>query len=146
MKRCVIDNAGRFRISRPGFDVDTADPQDLLLHESFFYSQPFFFRYVACPYSGLSGSARDQTVGPISFTNPGTTEPSVLIFPVAGDGVATYPARNSQSTGSAQAGWVNLESWRVTYSITNSQITLRFYTQFNTRPPQGVRVILFRRS
>lgn len=145
MRRCVIDNLGRFRISRPGFDVDTAAPQNMLLHESFLYSQPFLFRFVACPYGGTVSGNRDQPSSPISFSNPGTQLPSVAIFIVSSDSLVDFPARNALSTPQT-GGVVSVPTWYTTYSLTNSSITLRFFTSTNTPAPLGAYIILFKRG
>lgn len=145
MKRCVIDKNGRFRISKPGFDVDTASLENMLLHESFFYSQPFLFRFVPCPYSGTSSSNRDQNAPTITFSNPGTLLPSVLLFSVGSGNVVTFPMQNAISTPQT-GGVVAVPGWDVTHSVTSSSVTVRFYTFADTPAPSGAYLVLFRRG
>lgn len=146
MKRSRI-TSDQFRVSKPGFDVDTANPQDMLLHESFFYSQPFLWRYIPCPFSGYTGTeGRDETVAPISFSNPGTLPPSVIVYGVADDGQIRFPGRNSAAVGSAQTGW-NTRSFVITANATASNVTVRFIKFANSNlSPSGCYIILFRRA
>ncbi|MHB2265649.1 hypothetical protein [Aliihoeflea sp. PC F10.4] len=147
MKRAVIDKT-RFRISRPGFDVDAASIENLLLHESFFYSQPFLFRFVACPFASFVGDGiRDESAPAISFVNPGPQLPSVALFPVDTDGITTFPARNSISSGSNQSGWPSLRYWQVTHSLTSTSITVRFRKGARSHvSPAGAYIVLFRKG
>lgn len=146
MKRAVIDNAGRFRISKPGFDVDTAAAQDMLLHESFFFSQPFLWRYVPCPFAGYFGTdVREESAPAITFASTGLV-PTVLTFGVAEDGIITYPGRNSAAAGSAQTGYA-LRSWIIYHSVTTTSVTITFRKNPNNNySPQGAYVVLFRKG
>lgn len=145
MKRCVISADGRFRISKPGFDVDSAATHDLLLHESFFYSQPFLFRYVNCPYSGTSSSTRSQDAPTISFTNPGTELPSVLLYPNDSNSVVSFPGRNQLSPPQS-GGVIVVPGWLITYRATTNNITLNFNTTSNSPAPLGAYLVLFRKG
>lgn len=145
MKRAHM-SADRFRISKPGYDVDTADEQHMLLHESFLYSQPFLWRWVPCPFSGYTGTDnRNVPVDPIYFDNTGEV-PEVLTWIMFDDDVISYPVRNSAAVGSLQTGW-NLRDARVMFDVTTSSVTLRFRKYPNsTLSPKGAYLILFRRG
>lgn len=150
MKRGKIQLTGSspiFRISAPGFDVDTAPINGFLLHEQHLYSQPFFWQFVSCPFAGFTGAgARDESVI-VNYPNVGNT-PNAILYPVASGGLVSFPRPRSGGNGSNQTTWAGMEYWAVQFEITsNTQVRVRF-TKANSSPlsPQGAYLVLFRRA
>lgn len=146
MKRCIIE-LPKIRISKPGFDVDTAAPENLLFHEDFLFAQPYFFGFVACPFAGYIGNgSRDQTA---SVTVPDVTaDPVVLLFMSATSSAdAIYPMSRDKGTGSDQNGY-NVDSWLVMHQVISStQIDVRFVKDSQGRKsPAGAHMILLRKG
>lgn len=146
MKRGSI-GVDRTRIAPPGRDVDSAAPHQLLLHEDFFYSQPFLWRWVPCPFAGYTGPvAQDAMVGPIAFDSNGTV-PGIITYIVFDDGQTTYPARNAIASLAVGVEGSLLRDARVQHSLTESAVTLRFTKRQNSNlSPSGCYLVLFRRG
>lgn len=138
-----VGSAFRARISRPGFDVDVAGINDMLLHEDLLFSQPFFFRYVANPFGGYTGNDfRDESVT-VNFTNPGGRI-GMVVFPVSNTNVTNYPMFYSQGSGNDQLGY-NVERVTIRHSLATNSFTLRFIKAQNSRlSAAGANVMLTR--
>ncbi len=138
-KRGIISSS-KIRFSPPGVDVDTAQPHELLMHEQFLFTQPYFFRFVACPFAGnTSTSLLDQTV---SVTIPNVTpSPIVLLWPVDSDESIAWP-RPRDETG----GWAT--NWTVYHEVMSStRLDVRFIKGLDSqRSPNGAYVVLMRNA
>lgn len=149
MKRGKIQLTGTnpiFRISAPGYDVDTAPEGQFLLHEDHLYSQPFFWRKVDCPFTGFTGAGVQDATVPVTYPSVGT-EPIVILYPIASTGSVSFPRPRSLGVGSNESTWSGLENWQVQFNITSlTNINIRF-TKTNSSPtsPQGCYLLLFRR-
>ncbi|TKT79961.1 hypothetical protein [Aquamicrobium sp. LC103] len=133
-----------FRISKPGVDVDSAGENDFLLHEDHLYSQPFWWQFIACPFSGYEGvEVRDQTVNR-TIPNTGSV-PMSIIYPVGSNGTIIFPFPKSEAAGSSANGFPGLERWYIWHSVTRTQLSVRFLKNDNSRrSPQGCYVMLMR--
>lgn len=147
IKRGIIQLGGldpKIRISKPGVDVDEAGELDFLLHEQHLYSQPYHFSFVACPFAGnTSYTVQDSTV---SVTIPDvTSEPVVLVYPVASDDSVVFPFPKSTGTGASTVGFL-VESWFIYHEVVSStRIDVRFYKpQTTLKSPEGAYIILMR--
>lgn len=137
----------RFRVSRPGVDVDSATSEDFLAHEDFTFSQPFASGYVACPFAGASGlSARIEPVT-VNVPDVGTT-PLVFIYGVADTtGKIMYP-----SLTSAGALWFTgsyyVEGWDIAVDTSvPGELTLYFRKNADSfYTPRGCYYMLMRHA
>lgn len=138
-KRGIISSS-KIRFSPPDVDVDTAQPHELLMHEQFLFTQPYFFGFVACPFAGSTSSdILDQTV---SVTIPDVTaDPIVLLWTVDADDSIAWP-RPRDVTG----GWAT--NWTVYHRVANStQLEVRFLKGLDSqRSPNGAYVVLMRNA
>lgn len=134
-----------FRISKPGYDVDTAPREGFLLHEEDLYSQPFHWAFVPCPFAGYNGAAAQDSVVTITHPNPGNTA-RILMYPVASDGQIVFPGPKGRQFGNASNGFPGLENWTIYYQQpNNAQIAIRFRKNPSSRTsPLGAYVVLFR--
>lgn len=142
MKRCIIE-LPKIRISKPGYDVDTAALENLLFHESFLFTQPYYFGFVACPFSGGTSPLLEQAV---SVTVPNvTSDPIVLLY--ASGGINVFPAIRSIGTGSDASGY-NVARWNIGYNVVSStRIDVNFQKPFRSlSAPSGAYMILMRKS
>lgn len=149
MKRGKIQLTGAspiFRISAPGFDVDTAPPNGFLLHEDHLYSQPFFWQYVECPFAGYEGAGFQDATVQVIYPSVGNL-PNVILYPVASTYAVSFPRPRSLGVGSNESTWTGLENWGVQFDIiTNTRIDIRFTkTTSSPRSPRGAHLILLRR-
>lgn len=147
MKRGVISSEGgfRFRISKPGIDVDSAGPEDFLFHESYLFTQPYHFTFVPCPFAGNTG--RDELVQDVRVHTPnGGSSPLVILYPVSAQGLNVFPTPLSRGTGNSQSGFTR-ESWSIyTLAVTATYVDIQFYKPYNgLRSPQGCYLIMMRR-
>src|SRR5690606_41013186 len=72
-----------FRISRLGVDVNSAGPTDFLVHESYLIGQPFFFKFVPCPFAGYTGNVAQSADVVVNDIPAGvTSNPFVVVYPV----------------------------------------------------------------
>jgi hypothetical protein len=143
MKRCVID-LPTFRVSKPGYDVDTAALENLLFHESFLFTQPYFFQFVPCPFAGDTSSSNiTQTV---SVTVPNvTSDPIVLLFMASNDSTNVFPDKRSYGEGNDFQGY-NVELWTVDYLVVSSTRIDLTFVKSAKRSPQGAYMMLMRKS
>jgi hypothetical protein len=142
MKRCIIQ-LPKFRISRQGYDVETAAMENLLFHESMLFTQPYYFGFVACPFSGAG-----NLTGTVSVTVPDVTaDPIVLLFLSGGSTVNVYPGIRSEGPGNNQDGY-DVTAWSVRYNVVSStRIDVTFSTSLNGKTsPAGAHMILMRKS
>jgi hypothetical protein len=142
MKRCIIE-LPKFRISKPGYDVDTASMENLIFHESMLFTQPYFFQFVACPFSGAG-----NLTGTVSVTVPDvTSDPIVLLFLSGGSTVNVYPGIRSEGPGNNEDGY-DVTAWSVRYNVVSStRIDVTFSTSLNGKTsPAGAHMILMRKS
>lgn len=144
MKRCIIE-LPKIRISKPGFDVDTAAFDDFLFHEDFLFAQPYFAGFVACPFAGYTGkAARQETV---SVTVPDVTaDPIVLLFLSGTVDENIFPAIRSKGSGNDSAGY-NTQQWWASHSVISStQIDVVFVKGDNfLSSPNGAFMIAIRK-
>lgn len=143
MKRCVID-LPKIRISKPGNDVDTAAMENLLFHESFLFTQPYFFTFVPCPFGSGVSDVLDQTV-PVTVPNV-TSDPIVLLYASGGSTVNVFPAIRSIGAGSDATGY-NVSMWIVGHNVVSStRIDVQFIKPFRSlSAPTGAYMILMRK-
>lgn len=149
IKRGVIQLNGadpKIRISQPGIDVEAAQPYELLLHEQHLYAQPYFFKFVACPFAGnTSTGVKDQTV---NVTVPNiNADPIILVWPVDMDDAVSYPLQRSTGTGSSASGFA-VDSSDVRVQMVNSTtLAVEFIEGSNSkRPLNGAYIILLRKT
>lgn len=142
-KRGII-TSDKFRISPPGVDVDTAKPEQLLLHENMLYSQPYFFSFVACPFAGYIGN--ESRVASVDVVVPPVSDnPMVLVYPVSSEDLSIWPLPRAQGPGNPQNGY-NLEYWSIGYRVLSaSQISIIFEKSYDSyRSPLGAHIVLTR--
>lgn len=142
MKRCIIE-LPKIRITPPGYDVDTAALENFIFHESFLFTQPYYFNFVACPFGAdTTTSTMNQTV---SVTVPGiTSDPIVLLFMVSNESMNVFPDKRSFGTGTDAFGY-NVELWTVGHNVVSStRIDLNFIKSAK-RSPLGAYMILMRK-
>lgn len=145
MKRMVV-NLPKFRVSKPGFDVDTAAVENLLFHEDFLFTQPYFFGYVVSPIAGNTG--KDMATGTVQVTVPDITgDPIVILYASGGPLINVFPAIRSIGSGNDQDGY-NVDSWIIGYEVISStRIDVTFTKPFRTRSsPAGAYMILMRKA
>jgi hypothetical protein len=136
----------RFRVSKPGADVDSTNISDFMLHESFLAAQPYFFAYVANPFAGNTGNSSQTAT--VDVTVPDVdANPAIIIFPVTNDSRNTYPFPRDEGSGSDQNGY-NVNDWYVYCQIVSStQATITFYKPVGSKKsPNGCYLALVRRS
>lgn len=145
IKRCII-SPDEFRISAPSVDVSSANDYDFMLHENFLSAQPYLFTFVACPFAGYVGNDDKQAV--VNVETPGVTDdPVVIVFPVAGGSVATWPQPRDQGSGTDQSGY-DANNWRViTKVVSSTQVDVLFNKTVDGRKsPAGAYLMLIRKS
>lgn len=143
MKRCKID-LPTIRISKPGYDVDTAAMENMLFHESFLFTQPYFFTFVPCPFGSGASGVLDQTV---SVTVPNvTSDPIVLLFASGGSTVNVFPSIRSIGAGSDASGY-NISAWIIGHNVVSStRVDVNFIKPFRSlSAPTGAYMILMRK-
>jgi hypothetical protein len=134
----------QLRISRSGFDVDAAGPDGFLLHEDFLWSQPFFFKYIPCPFAGFTGA--ESRVEAVTEPIPDSGSVPIVTLYAVKDGAIAYPILRSMAFGNLQNGWPGLEQWHISYAASPTSLTIEFVKQVGTRTsPDGCYVICFRR-
>lgn len=146
IKRGIIQLAGaepKIRISRPGVDVDFAGEADFILHENYAAAQPYFFTYVACPFSG-SGGATSARV-PVTAPDVGETDPVVVIYSRIDSDFNCFPTKR-RSQGRTGGG--SAYHFHVGYRVISPT---SFEVVFNRQPnsgtsPTGAYFILYRRG
>lgn len=145
IKRGIIHLPDKFRISKPGVDVDLAGEGDFLFHESYLFAQPYAFKWAACPFAGdTSNNSRTATV---TVTIPYvTSDPLIILYPVRSDGVAIFPYPKSYGTGSDGAGY-STEDWTVYLrNVTGTSLDVYFQkSKLTRRSPNGCWVVAIRR-
>lgn len=144
MKRCIID-LPKIRISAPGYDVDTAAPENMIFHEDFLFSQPYYFGFVACPFAGYTG--KDTKIQFVNVAVPDITDnPLVLLYAVSPTPEVIFPAARSKGAGNDQDGY-NVMMWGISYTIVNSTtISVRFEKSGSVRlSPDGAHMVLMKR-
>ena len=137
-------SSDKFRFSPPGVDVDTAQPHQLLLHEAMLYSQPYFFRYVGCPFAGYVGN--QSRVGAVNLAVPPLADnPMVLVYPVSSEDLSVWPLPRAVGPGNPQNGY-SLEYWSIGYKVLSaSSIDIVFEKSYDSyRSPLGAHVVLIR--
>ncbi len=109
MKRGIISLGTPlvFRISKPGFDVDTAGQADLLVHESIFYSQIVQSGTLSNP----GGPSYTATVA----IDPSLVNPIPIVYPVFSGNVA-FPAPWAYLSGIMTTIRTNV-SWKVSGGV-----------------------------
>lgn len=144
-KRGIISK-DKFRISAPGVDVDTAQPYELLMHEQFLFTQPYFFKYVPCPFAGNTSYGIQQS--DVDVTVPDVTDdPLVLIWPESSENVVCWPKARSIGTGSSGSGYAT-ENWTIQFEVISATvIRVRFIKALDSlRSPNGAYLVLMRRA
>lgn len=144
MKRCIID-LPKFRVSAPGHDVDTAAPENMVFHEDFLFTQPYFFGWVACPFASyVGGSEKDQTA---TVTVPDVTDDPVVILYAANSASANvFPTVRSKGAFSSTY-YTDVDNWTVSHKVLSStSISVRFYKPAGgDKSPAGAYLILMGR-
>ncbi len=142
MKRCVID-LPIFRVSKPGADVDTAGPQDLLFHESFLFTQPYFFTFVACPFA--SNTKYEYKEATVNVTVPDVTDdPIVILYPVSSASSTVFPAFRDTGLGTDMSGY-DVDATFFEYRVVSStQVNVRF-ENWSKKAALGAYMVLMRR-
>lgn len=146
VKRGHFDLAnGIFRISKPGVDVDSAGPNDYLLHESHIYYQPYWTNFVACPFAGSTSTSEMQQSVNVTVPNV-TADPIILIYPAINPSGNAFPHTRSQGTTSP-GGIGNIDLWIIEARATSStNIEVRFWKASGTaKPPRGAYITLMRK-
>lgn len=150
LKRAHIQLSGqapKFRISRPGVDVDSAAATDFLLHEQFLYAQPYFFGQVPCPFADYSGTAA-QSATVVVDVPPVTGDP-LIFFWVSGQsdtGENQFPTFASWHLSTINSSPENATYWLISIrEVTTSSVSVFFYKPYGRRSPQGIYLMLSRR-
>lgn len=148
MKRGIIQLGGatpKFRISRKGVDVDLAGPTDFLLHEDYLTAQPYYAKFVPCPFAGnTSASGLDQTV-PVTGIPNVTSDPIVVSYVQASDGSNTFPIR--RSNGGPVGGRTDAYYFVFVTVVSATQLNVRFQKAASSNSsPNGVYIVLYRRA
>lgn len=148
VKRGIIDLSGgnnKIRISRRGVNVDEAGPTDFLIHENYLIAQPYYFRFVGCPFAGYTGTNfRDESV---FFTLPdvGESDPIIIIYTQTAGNFNIFPHRR-RSTGAVGFGSLyDFNILSVLHSPTNGEIRFIKLATSQTSP-NGAYVIAYRRA
>lgn len=134
-----------FRISEPGYDVDTAPIDKFLLHEQFLYSQPFHWTYVQCPFAGYTGSAAQDSAVDINYPNVGNV-PIVWVYPIGHDAVVSFPGPAGAAVGNNADGFPGLPQWDIYHTIISlNTLRVRFIKPpGSVTSPNGCYVVLLR--
>ena len=148
VKRAIIEMTPnpKIRVSRPGVNVDTAGEFDFLLHENHLFAQPYFYRFVACPFAGdTSNNNRDSTVN-VSVPNV-TSDPIVILFPVSSASANIFPDIRAIASGSVESGFP-MDNWLVGYTVVSATLIRIRFQKFtgSRRSPNGTYMILIRRA
>lgn len=138
MKRAIFE-AGKFRVSVAGADVDTARDDQFVLHEQHLFAQPFFSTFVACPVSGTSGSLRQPVVTVSTPALPVPDQLVTVLFPVPGDGASYWPLPPSNGTTGDQKG-----SYAVVSDIQSDEVSVQFIIPASIPAPAGAWLVLIR--
>lgn len=145
VQRGLID-AGKFRISRPGKDVSSTNPSDFMMHENFLFSQPYFFRFVACPFAGdTSQSSRNEIV---DVAVPDVTDdPVVIMYTVTASGSIVWPSPRSFGVGNPQSGYPTDRAAALFKFYPPTTLRIRFVKgDLDRTSPQGAYIVLLRRA
>lgn len=138
MKRAIFE-AGKFRVSVAGADVDTARDDQFVLHEQHLFAQPFFSTFVACSATGTSGSLRQPTTAVSTPPLPIADELVTVLFPIPGDGASYWPLPPSNGATGDQKG-----SYALVSDIQPGEVTVRFVIPEDVPAPDGAWLVLIR--
>lgn len=143
MKRCRVQ-LPQIRITKPGHDVDTASLENHLFHESFLFSQPYYFKFVTCPFAGYVGNTTQTATVQVPVPNV-TSNPIVLLYMVSSGAMTVFPGIRSQGAGTNEAGYAT-ESWTIAHNVVSST---RIDVTFEKAPnglysPNGAYMVLMR--
>lgn len=144
VQRGLIDKA-RFRVSRPGVDVNSAEFHEFMFHEQFLFTQPYFFKYVPCPFAGYVGTGVQESLVEVPIPDV-TPDPIVIIRVVDRTDKIVFPLPRSYGTGSDTSGYA-MDGWSARFKVESSTLlTIRFNKPDTRRySPNGAYVVLMRR-
>lgn len=138
-KRAIITK-DKFRISGEGVDVDSANEHQFVLHESHLAAQPYWTRWVPCPFADAGSGFFEATVAvpPPPVVLPNTT----VIFYTQGSSYNNYyPANIVPSLGGPVDAWFT----RLVGDLnTKTSLSIYFTKSGSSQAPRGAWVIYLR--
>jgi hypothetical protein len=133
-----------FRVSKPGIDVDTAGPEDLLIHEDAVFLQPYYFGFVSCPFASYRGYDSKDELRTVTVPNIGQV-PAITFWQVEYTDIIAYPTLLSEGSGNSQNGYNITQGYTSAKFIEPSSVQFRFMKAAGSYyPPKGCYMMLTR--